>query len=217
MLLIAQYWMNGGPLDDDAQRLAIASRCDPDSTRIVSYILGRFFDLRDGKWHHKRVEMELARARRISRERKKAGKIGGLASGLARNRNEAIGEAIAQANGEANVEQMGKQKGTPSPSQSQKEERKKDAAPTGAPDLKAVVFGQGLTWLAKQAGKPEAGLRSVLGKWCKDHGDAAVIEVLAAAQRHGPIEPIGWITKALDERKPQPSNKRDGWGSPGLA
>jgi len=113
-LLIGHYWMNGGPLPDDLPRLAIACRLLDGNESIASYILGRFFENKDGKWHHKRIDQELSKAKRITRERKKAGKIGGLASGIVRSNREA--------NTEANAKQTAEQKATPSPSPSKKEE-----------------------------------------------------------------------------------------------
>lgn len=79
---------------------------------------------------------------------------------------------------------------------------KKDSEPIGsAPDdLKAIVFGKGLDWLAKQSGKNRDSLRSLAGKWCRDYGEAAVIEVFGAAQREGPIDPAAWIERALKLR-----------------
>ena len=71
------------------------------------------------------------------------------------------------------------------------------------PDLKLMVFGKGLDWLAKQTGKPKDKLRSALGRACRDHGDAAVIEVLGAAQREGPIDPLAWMERAFSARSPK--------------
>lgn len=67
-------------------------------------------------------------------------------------------------------------------------------------DAATVIFSHGLAWLKGAAARPEKDLRSLLGKWRRDYGDAALIEALGAAQRHGPIEPVEWLTKALKER-----------------
>jgi len=76
-------------------------------------------------------------------------------------------------------------------------------------DLKSMVFGQGLDWLAKQSGKPKDKLRSALGRACRDHGEARVIEVLGAAQREGPIDPLAWMERAFKARASprSPDNK----------
>jgi len=124
ILLIAHYWVTGGPLNDDLSRLAIASRFDATDTTIVAFILERFFTLNDGVWRHKRIDRELARARHITNERKKAGKTGGCARG----RREANGKQLLSnclAIAQANAKQLLKQKATPPQPQPQKEEESK--------------------------------------------------------------------------------------------
>jgi len=120
LLLIAHYWVTGGPLNNDLSRLAIASRFEPEDTKIVAFILGRFFTLKGDAWHHKRIDRELARSRHITNERKKAGKTGGCARGMREANGKQTGSnclQIAQANA--------KQKAIPSQPQLQKEEESK--------------------------------------------------------------------------------------------
>ncbi len=86
-------------------------------------------------------------------------------------------------------------------------------------DPAAVIFRQGLRWLMQATGKPERDCRSLLGKWRRDaKTDANLIEILGAAQRHGPIDAIEWVTAAIKERvngqgprnegRPKPSSLR---------
>src|SRR5690606_9977746 len=82
-----------------------------------------------------------------------------------------------------------------------------EANASAAGDLKSVVFGQGLDWLAQKSGRSKDSLRSMAGKWCKLHGDATVIEVFGAAQREGPIDPIGWIERAFKHRSAKPNGQ----------
>lgn len=72
--------------------------------------------------------------------------------------------------------------------------------PAGEPDVATIVFTKGLTWLQRQSGKSEGQCRPLLGKWRKEHGDEALIAVLGAAQREGPMDCVGWIEKALRQR-----------------
>ena len=96
------------------------------------------------------------------------------------------------------------QNANPSPSPSPSSE----AEASGA-DVAAVVFSQGLDWLKRTSGKPDAACRALLGKWRKSLGsDEALIAVLGRAQREGVIEPVGWIEKALQSRDP-PASSRD--------
>jgi hypothetical protein len=77
-----------------------------------------------------------------------------------------------------------------------------DAAsdPAGDGDLKRVVFNQGLDYLAKATSRKRDSFRPIVGKWVKDHGEAVVIDAIAASQREGAIEPIAFIEKALRAR-----------------
>lgn len=92
-----------------------------------------------------------------------------------------------------------------------KDQGSKDSEPKGssaetapdqkpAVDLKAVVFGQGLDWIAGQYDKPRDKYRSILGKMCSENGDAAVIDALGRAQREGVLDPIPWMRMTLKAR-----------------
>ncbi|MGE0425709.1 MAG: hypothetical protein AB7O88_25845 [Reyranellaceae bacterium] len=77
-----------------------------------------------------------------------------------------------------------------------------DAPGASAADAATIVFNQGRDWLQRVTGRPESACRTMLGKWRRDHGDAALIAALGAAQRAGPIDALSWIEAAL--RKPPP-------------
>jgi uncharacterized protein YdaU (DUF1376 family) len=65
LMLIKHYWCTGGPpADDDAQLWRIAT-CDSIQQwrKIVRPMVAPLFDIRDGHWHHHKVEEELAKAR----------------------------------------------------------------------------------------------------------------------------------------------------------
>jgi hypothetical protein len=72
-------------------------------------------------------------------------------------------------------------------------------APAPSPDLKSRIFGPALDWLAQQTGRPKDKLRSMVGRWCRDHGDGQVLEAFAQAARCGAIEPVAWIERTLKE------------------
>lgn len=59
--------------------------------------------------------------------------------------------------------------------------------------VKGIVFGEGKAWLAEKTGKPSQSFGSLIGKWCKDHGEEAVLLALVAAQKEDPAEPVAWI------------------------
>ena len=97
------------------------------------------------------------------------------------------------------------QNDSPSPSPSPSSEAKA----SGAEDVAAVVFREGLAWLHRTSGKSEGNCRSLLGKWRKSLGtDEALLAILGRAQREGVIEPVGWIERAIAARDPP---KAKGW------
>lgn len=60
MLLIMAYWAKGGPLPDDdkvLRRITLSST--PYEWKKLRKNLQNFFTVRDGLWHHKRIDFEL--------------------------------------------------------------------------------------------------------------------------------------------------------------
>lgn len=64
ILLIGAYWRNGGPIADDDEALCTATRCLRQDWSRTKGILSAFFTVSNGKWTHKRIEIELAAARK---------------------------------------------------------------------------------------------------------------------------------------------------------
>lgn len=54
-----------------------------------------------------------------------------------------------------------------------------------------------LEWLACHTDRPRAGLRALLGRWCRDHGEGAVRAALDEAARSPPAEPVAWLEARL--------------------
>ena len=211
LLLIMDYWQNGPAPDNDVVLSQIA-RLTPDAWSNARSILEQYFDVRDGHWYHNRLEEELAEASR----RKGGAKAKAAAAAKARwekkrAAEKAPSDAPSNASSIAPSTPQAMPEECPSPSPSPIEtttvpsERAPDEpAPSAAsPDLKAEVFGKGLAWLAEKSGKPEAKLRPLVGKWCRDHGDGRVFEVLCGAARASPVDPIPWITQALTNEQRQ--------------
>lgn len=75
LMLLLAYWIRGGPLPDDDKILATTAKISKWKWKnFTRASLSQFFQVRDGLWHHKRMEKELA----------KALKIGGVTSSRAR-------------------------------------------------------------------------------------------------------------------------------------
>lgn len=82
---------------------------------------------------------------------------------------------------------------------------KKDRAAEAPPvDLKQQIFNECLDWLAEKSRKKPEGLRSLIGRWIKQHGEAGVLAAFIEAQRERPISPVDWIEKALQHRTGPP-------------
>jgi hypothetical protein len=87
----------------------------------------------------------------------------------------------------------------------QKEDSVEADASTGADapkapsaiDLKAAVFASGVP-LLQSTGSTDRNARSMLGRWRSSHGDAAVLDALAAATAQAVSDPIPWIIRRLE-------------------
>lgn len=85
-------------------------------------------------------------------------------------------------------------------------------APARPVDMRAKIFSTGIAFLSA-AGIRETQARSLLGKWRREHGDAAVIEALAAADGQSVSAPVEWIQGFFRRRTQNGSTgKRDSAG-----
>lgn len=73
LLLLMAYWAQGGSLADDDRHLAAITRSSAAAWRTLRPVLEPFFQLREGKWHHKRIDHELKKATDAYERRKEAG------------------------------------------------------------------------------------------------------------------------------------------------
>lgn len=77
LMLIKHCWCSGKPLPDDDVVLWRIACCDSIAAwKKKRPIIAPFFDIRDGYWHHKRVDLELARAIANVEKRARAGQKG---------------------------------------------------------------------------------------------------------------------------------------------
>ena len=74
LLLILNYWQRGVPPMDDPARLTAICRCTYDEWDELGCVLSEFFDIRDGHWHHNRIDQDLAQVNRQQNQRIAAGK-----------------------------------------------------------------------------------------------------------------------------------------------
>jgi len=76
MLLIMAYWAEGKPLADHDRHLAAIAHASAAEWKKLRPVLAAFFDVRDGAWHHKRIDHELKKASEAYERRKQAGARG---------------------------------------------------------------------------------------------------------------------------------------------
>lgn len=71
-------------------------------------------------------------------------------------------------------------------------------------DAKTALFREGLDTLASLSGRPQASLRSVVGRWLKLTGNdhAAVLAVIRRVAAEGVADPVPWVEAALKPRDP---------------
>lgn len=81
-----------------------------------------------------------------------------------------------------------------------------DAAPAEIVplDARTALFREGVAGLRAMTGKSDGSVRAIVGKWLKESGDdcQAVLEIIKAAADLRPADPVGWITKSVQTRKP---------------
>jgi hypothetical protein len=226
VLLWATCWhqVPAGSLPDDDRWLARHSGAGARWSKVKTDALWGFTKCSDGRWYH-RVVVEKAKEAwsskreqalrtlkaRIANTEKRlseaksdtdAEHLRALLSGLKASLSQAISESVE---GDATRPVTGS-KGAEEGRDDRREEGT-DTPGAGAPDLRSLVFGQGLVWLKKATSKSDRDCRRLLGKWRGTYGDAALIEALGAAQTYGPIDAISWLTKALQERSPRHADR----------
>lgn len=68
--LIMAYWRNGGPLQDDDKRMAAITKSTQKEWKNLRVLMQEFFVVSDGKWTHKRIDAEMAKAQENNNKNK---------------------------------------------------------------------------------------------------------------------------------------------------
>jgi len=86
-------------------------------------------------------------------------------------------------------------------------------------EVKAAIFGAGLSWLMKNTGSNEASCRSFLGSLIGQHGEIATATALLGAERAKPVDPRSWLKRNIGATNGQqhPRNDQEHGLSPELA
>lgn len=87
------------------------------------------------------------------------------------------------------------------------EQGKQESSPNGEgvppADTVKAIFDIGVTLLAA-SGHDQRSSRSIVGRWRKDHSDAAVLDALLRCQAQRISNPVEWMPKALAGMRSQP-------------
>jgi uncharacterized protein YdaU (DUF1376 family) len=97
MLLIGRYWTSGVPLPDDDAQLRRTSRMTLAEWKRARPTLAAFFELRDGRWRHKRIDSELARAALRYAQRAEGARIANAKRGAPRAHGDALADRTPDA------------------------------------------------------------------------------------------------------------------------
>lgn len=109
LLLIMHYWMRQGPIPDDPEYIRSVTKCDVRTYTKMIRSIAPFFDIRDGYWHHRRVDRDIAEAA----ERKEKQRARTAAATKARQKKAAQKDNVTK-----DVTVNGTESSSPSPSPS---------------------------------------------------------------------------------------------------
>lgn len=179
--LLMHYWRSGPPPADDAV-LSSITRLKLARFRKHKSTLLSFFQVRDGKLVHKRVDSEKAKAEQHAKRRStKASK--------AANARWHGGTGDAPSNATSNARSNAPECPIPSPSVT---------IVTGASapdDAGTFVFKDGLALLVRCGSSPTSA-RSFLGKCRKAVGDEKLAGLIQEAERKSISDPKSWLSAA---------------------
>ena len=200
-LILDLLYDRGRPLPDDPRYIAGVCGC---SVRKWNAIRDRLIEagkitVRDGTISNPRFDKEAETAAKISRERAENGAKGGIKSGETRaatSKNNDISEAKPPYVRDSRGQRL--------------EEKEKDSeatasgasAPPAAPMTVAEqVWKTVVPWLKEHGGKSDGQARKIIGGWCRDYGEPAVLGAFMEAARSPPVDPVAWFNRRLAGRK----------------
>lgn len=193
----------GGPIRENHMRIGGLCCLRPAEARKI---IDRLVDVHgklarsDGKLCQKRAqsEVELA-AKRIQSARENGAKGGRPAAKTQENQQNAEPDGSSAEKLTTNY-----QPPTTNDHKKDSEAIASDAPASPPPEPPTVaeqVWRTVLPWLAEHSGKKESALRSMVGKWCRDYGEPAVLGAFMEAARSPPVDPVAWFQRRLAGRK----------------
>lgn len=200
--LLRICWMSPGcTIPNDEAWIFRRCRAHSEPEReAVRAVLAEFFTATAGRLSNARLLKEWNAANEAYSKRANAGSKGGKAKALKGN-GKAPSNAKAmlkQPEPEPDTIPIAKAIGADAPRE------------TGFHD---AIWTRGVRFLTER-GVTEKQARAFLGKAKKQHGDEAVFNALSAAAKAGAVDPIPYITKALQSVAHPEAQKLEAWGIP---
>lgn len=181
LLLIMTYWQRGEALPDDDKKLARIVGLQGRNWKRVRAEIEPFFDFRDNKWVHQRIERQLAAMRSQSRSNSLNGKKGGQARAR-------ISLSERQAKAKRSLSHTDTDTDTYTPL----------AKANGADgDSDKAFWDAAKAYLAPHSNNPGA----LIGKWCKGRKQSEVGAAISAAQVERAVDPAAYVSAILRKTK----------------
>lgn len=203
LLLIFDYWVSG-PLPDDDEQLASVVRLPLPAWKKLRPRVEAFFQVADGQWRHKRVDIEREKSERLTEQKANAGH----ASAAAKRQRKINGRSTDVATEPPTEPQRN---ALPSQPQSPSSEAKASGA-DAPPDPIKELFDSGVKILTN-LGVASKSARALVGQCRKEFGaDGPVFDLLLKIERDRIQEPCAYIEAAIREHKtPKASNLGRAW------
>jgi uncharacterized protein YdaU (DUF1376 family) len=167
--LLRLYYQNEGPLtaDEDELMRRVRAVSRHEKTAVRS-VLQEFFTLSSDGWHQSRADKEINTYKGLANR--------GRTNGVNGGRPKANREETATTSQEPVTNSVAKATGARAPARD-------------------VIFAEALPWLERRSGK---NCRALVGKWLSEiKDDAAILELLQAAEQENPVDPVSWISARL--------------------
>lgn len=203
--LINVYYVRESPIPDDQAARLIGARSKPELAALAS-VLAEFFTREEDGWRHRRCDKEIAELKAFLAKQSASGR----ASGAARRAKTRSSGDEPESNGRSTVVQPnGNGRSTVDeppishlPSPDSEDLRSSGVPPSPAvagrapkPDPRAELWRLGVSILGDGEN-----CRKIIGRACREVGEAKVASVLGGMAVHPPADPIPYFIAATKER-----------------
>lgn len=193
ILLICAAWAGRGYLPGTDAGLASIAKLSPREWREDGDALKAMLTRQGDAWMHERVAFEWQDAQSLIDAKQKGGREGARRRWAGRASRKANGTPIGQ------PKDSQSQNDAPQPSPLPCSEEPNGSSGAKAP--RDTIFAEGLPWLMRKTGKDRSAAAKIIGGWCRDYGDEAVLAAMTQAERENPVDPVPWIVAKFKPRE----------------